>query len=321
MKISEVIVLGLIFVLISSSAVSSAGKTVIPIYTPGSGGSAYLIGGAFATVLNKYIPEVQMMVEATGGTGAMSKLMAEKAEKNQPAFGIGDSKVFYAAYIGQAPFTKPLPTLRAVTFVHGADLCLVVPRNSPIKSYYDLKGKRVGVGAAGSGTSQISVKLIEDYGITAKMYKALWLGYNEVVEGIQDGSIDAGFIAGTYPIPALQQLTFEKDVRIVPVDEEVLKKVLAANPYFYGNVLKPGAYKGVTVNTPILVFGSILETHSQVPAELIYKITKTLFERRDELLAIAPHIRDMTLKNARLTIANPFHTGAEKYYKEAGTGK
>jgi len=299
----------------------AAGKTVIPIYTPGAGGTAYLVGGAIATVMNKYIPEVQMMVEATGGTGAMSKLMGEKAEKNQPAFGIGDSKVFYQAFAGQGQFTKPIAQLRAVTFIHGAELCLVVPKNSPIKSYADLKGKRVGVGAAGSGTSQISVDLIAAHGVTKDMFKQLWLGYNEVSEGIKDGSIDAGFIAGTYPIPALQQLAFEKDIRIVPADPAVLKKVLEANPYFYGDALKPNAYKGVTQDTPILVFGSILETTTVVDADLAYKITKNLFEKRDELIAITPQMKSMTLKNARITIANPFHPGSEKYFKEAGTGK
>jgi len=95
------------------------------------------------------------------------------------------------------------------------------------------------VGAAGSGTSQISVDLIAAHGVTKDMFKQLWLGYNEVSEGIKDGSIDAGFIAGTYPIPALQQLAFEKDIRIVPADPAVLKKVLEANPYFYGDALKP----------------------------------------------------------------------------------
>jgi TRAP transporter TAXI family solute receptor len=271
--------------------------------------------------MNKYIPEVHMMVEATGGTGAMSKLMGEKAEKNQPSFGVGDSKVFYQAYVGQAPFTKPISSLRSVTFIHGAELCLVVGKNSPIKSYADLKGKRVGVGAAGSGTSQISVSLIEAHGVTKDMYKQLWLGYNEVAEGIKDDSIDAGFIAGTYPIPALQQLSLEKDIRIIPADPTVLKKVLSANPYFYGDALKPNAYKGVTQETPILVFGSILETTAAVDADLAYKITRTLFEKRDELTAITPQMKYMTLKNARVTIATPFHPGAEKYFKEAGAGK
>jgi hypothetical protein len=304
-----------------SFPVSSGAKTVIPIYTPGAGGTAYLIGGAMATVLNKYIPEVQMMVEATGGTVAISKFLEEKFEKKQPALGHGDSKLFYMAYIGQPPFTKAYSSLRAVTFQQGAGLNLIVPKDSPIKSYYDLKGKRIGVGAAGSGTSQISVKLIEDHGITDKMYKPLWLGYNEVAEGLHDGSIDAGFISGDYPIPALQQLAFERDIRIIPVDEAVLKKVLETNPYFYRDVLKPGAYKGVTQNTPILVFGAILETHIGVDGELVYKITKTMFEHRDELLAICPQLRNMTLKNAQKTIANPFHPGAVKYFKEAGVMK
>ena len=299
----------------------AAAKTVIPIYTPGAGGTAYLVGGASATVMNRYIPEVQMMVEATGGTAAMSRLMGEKAEKNQPAFGVGDSKVFYQAYAGQAPFTKAISSLRSVTFIHGAELCLVVSKKSPIKSYSDLKGKRVGVGAAGSGTSQISVDLIAAHGVTKDMFKQLWLGYNEVAEGIKDDSIDAGFISGTYPIPALQQLALEKDIRIIPADPAVLKKVLETNPYFYGDALKPNAYKGVTQETPILVFGSILETQSAVDTDLVYKITKTLFEKRDELIAITPQMKYMTLKNARITIATPFHPGAEKYFKEAGAGK
>jgi len=80
LQIGAVVLMSLFFVISSA-----ASKTVIPIYTPGAGGTAYLIGGAMAAVLNKYIPEVQMMVEATGGTAAMSKLIQEKAEKNQPA--------------------------------------------------------------------------------------------------------------------------------------------------------------------------------------------------------------------------------------------
>ena len=97
--------------------------------------------------------------------------------------------------------------------------------------------------------------------------------------------------------------------------------MLAANPYFYGDALKPKAYKGVVQETPILVFGSILETQSAVDADLLYKVTKTIFEKRDELVAICPQMKYMTLKNARITIATPFHPGAERYFKEAGAGK
>jgi uncharacterized protein len=304
------------FFIIFCPSAFSAGKTVIPVYTPGAGGSAYLIGGAMATVLNKYVPEVQMMVEATGGTAVMVKFIAEKADKNQPAFGIPESRGLYMAYSGQAPFNKALSVLRALTFVHSSGLPLLVPKNSPIKSYYDLKGKRVGVGAAGSGLAQISATLLEAYGLTPKTYKPLWLGHNEVIEGLQDGSIDAGFISGGHPIPAVQQLAMEKDVRIVPVDEDILKKVLQNNPYFFKDLIKAGTYKGITQDVPSLGFGTVLATHSAVPQELVYKITKTLYEHRDELAAIAPYAREMTVKNALATIAVPLHPGAAQYYKE-----
>jgi len=297
-------------------AANAAAKVVVPIYTPGAGGSAYLIGGAMATVLNKYIPEVQMMVEATGGTAVMVRYIAEKAEKGLPAFGIPESRGIYMAYSGQPPFTKPLTMLRAVTFVHSSGLPLLVSKDSPIRSYNDLKGKRVGVGAAGSGLAQISATLLEAYGLTPKTYKALWLGHNEVTEGLQDGSIDAGFISGGHPIPAVQQLAFEKDIRIIPVDEDILKKILQNNPYFFKDLIKPGTYKGIAQDIPSLGFGTLFATHSGLELELVYKITRTLYEHREELATIAPYAREMTFRNALATIAFPLHPGAVKYYKE-----
>ncbi len=321
MKCFRIVLIVFILLLFSSTQGISAQKTVIPIYTPGAGGTAYLIGAAMATVLNKYVPEVQMMVEATGGTAAMSKLIQEKAEKNQPAFGVPDSKVTYMAYKGEPPFTKPITAQRAVVLVELAGLNLVVAKNSPIKSYFDLKDKIIGVGAAGSGTSVMSVQLIGEHGITPTMFKSVWLGYNEVAEGIQDRSIDAGFISGTYPVPAIEQLAYEKDIRIIPVDKALLKKITDASPYFVEFDVKPGAYKGITETTPILAFGSFLSTHDRVDADLVYRVTKTIFDHRDELLAICPQLRDMTLQDAQKTIAIPFHPGAIKYYKEMGVMK
>ncbi len=304
-----------------SSSAFAASKTVIPVYTPGAGGTAYLVGGATTAVINKYVPEVQMMVETTGGTAAMTKLMQEKSEKNQPSLGVPDSKVTLVAYKGEAPFNKPMVAQMAVVFTHGAGLNLVVDAKSPIKSYADLKGKRVGVGAAGSGTAQMGMQLIEDHGVTPKMYKPLWLGYNEVVEGIKDGSIDAGFISGTYPVAAIQQLAFDTPIRVIPVDAAVLKKTLPVSPWYYEFVLQPNAYKGITQPTSILVFGSFLSASDKVDAGLMYKMTQVLFDHRDELLAVCPGMKEMNLQNATKTIAIPFHPGAVKYYKEKGVMK
>jgi uncharacterized protein len=234
---------------------------------------------------------------------------------------VPDSKVTLVAYKGEAPFNKPMLAQKAVVFTHGAGLNLVVAAKSPIKSYSDLKGKRVGVGAAGSGTSQMGMQLIEDHGVTSKMYKPLWLGYNEVVEGIQDGSIDAGFISGTYPVAAIQQLAFEIPIRVIPVDATVMKKILAVSPWYYEFVLQPNSYKGIAQNTSILVFGSFLSASDKVDADLMYKMMHVIFDHRDELLAVCPGMKEMNLQNAIKTIAIPFHPGSIKYYKEKGVIK
>ena len=103
--------------------------------------------------------------------------------------------------------------------------------------------------------------------------------------------------------------------------QAVLKKILQTSSYFFTDVIRAGTYKGVTQDIPSLGFGTILATHSGVDSALIYKITKTLYEHREELAKIAPYARDMTFKNALATIAFPLHPGAAQYYKEVGVVK
>ncbi|OPY59908.1 MAG: ABC transporter, phosphonate, periplasmic substrate-binding protein [Syntrophorhabdaceae bacterium PtaU1.Bin034] len=308
------------FSVISSSDLVSA-KEVVPVYTPGAGGTLYFQGSALSKVVNKYVPEVQLMVEPTGGTAAIARLIDQKYEKKQPVVATCDSKNNDAAYRGKAPFTKEVKGLRAITFLHGTGLNLVVDAKSPIKSYHDLKGKKVAMGAAGSGTAEIGMTVIAAHGITRDMFKPLWLGYKEVVEGIQDGSIHAGFISGVYPIPAMKELSVRRKIRVIPVESQVLKKLVADNPYFYAENLKAGCYNGVEADTPLLFFGSILVTHAAMDTEVVYKITRAIFEHRDELIEIHPVSKEIDIRTATKTITFPLHPGAEKYFKEVGTPK
>jgi TRAP transporter TAXI family solute receptor len=318
MRTLKVCFIALVVVVAVGSFSPAGAKEIVPIYTPGAGGTLYFLGSALAKTINRHVPEVQMMVEPTGGTAASIKLMDEKFAKKQSAVMTGDSKLNYMAYRGKPPFTKEYKSLRAITFLHGTGLNLVVDKKSPIKSFHDLKGKKVAIGAPGSGTAEIGMSVIQAHGITKDMFKPLWLGYKEVVEGIQDGSIHAGFISGVYPIPAMKELSIRRDIRVIPVDSQVLKKILAENPYFYSDVLKPGAYKGVEQETPILVFGSILIAHSGMSTDLVYKITKAIFEHRNELIEIHPVAKEIDPRTIQKTVTYPLHPGAEKYFKEAG---
>jgi TRAP transporter TAXI family solute receptor len=321
MKSLKIVLIILVSVLALSTSGFSASKRIATVYTSGVGGTAYVLGGAIAKVINKHVPEVQMVVEATGGTIASVRFIAEKYEKNQEAFGLSDSQGLHFAYEGKKPFTQRYEMIRAMTFLYGSGVNLVVPKNSPIKSYADLKGKKVAIGPAGSGLATMSVDLIGAHGVPKEMYKYIYLGFKEVPEGIKDGSIDAGFVAGSYPVPALVELGLQKELRIVPVEEKVLKKILSESPFFAMDTLKPGAYRGVEKETPILVFGIVLETHSKSDPEFIYRITKALFEHKDELIEIHTVAKEISLASAMRTITFPLHPGAEKYFKEVGVLK
>ncbi len=321
MKCIRIVSIVFISVFLLSGSGFPASKKIITIYTSGVGGTAYIVGGGMAKVLNKYLTDYEAVVEATGGTTATVRFIAEKYEKKQDALGLSDSQGLHDAYTGRPPFTKKYEMIRAITFVYGSGVNLVVAKNSPIKTYADIKGRKVAIGPAGSGLAQMAFDLLAAHGLKRGTYSHIYLAFKEIPEGIQDGSIDAGFIAGSYPVPALRELSTVKDIRIIPVDRNVLAKILASSPFFFTETLKPGAYSGVEKETPILVFGIPLETHSGADAGLIYRITKILYQHRDELIEVHPITKEMNANNALKTIAFPFHPGALKYLKEIGAVK
>lgn len=300
---------------------STANRTVrVPLYTPGSGGTAYVLGAGMAKILNESVPGVQVVVEATEGSGPINRYLVEKAKEGVPALGEPGSDALYKAYNGIGDYKEPLKELRAISFVYGVNIYPVVAAESNIKSYEDFAGKRVAVGAPGSGVALAVEEFLRMHGLEGK-YQKLYLGYTEVVDGIKNGSIDVGHLAGGYPIPAFTELSLAKPVRIIGLSEEMAKKIEASG-YYLTAVVKAGSYEG-RIKEDVIVpgFGSMLATHEKAPADLIYSITKTLFEKRSELERVHPSAKEMTLENALKAVGIPLHPGAERYYREVGVLK
>ena len=290
---------------------------MLPIYTPRAGGTAYIIGGGIADLINKEVAGVSMVVEATTGTEII-KLITERYNAGNAAFSVADAGGYYYAYIGGREYDKPHAHLRAVTYVHATDLYLVVREESPIQSYADLKGKKVGVGSPGSAVEMVSNEVFEAHGIKRNDYQAEFLSYAEVVTGLKDKIIDAGILAGAYPVAAYSELNATNKVRIVPVDPEIVEKFVAESPYYYFTSVKPDAYPGITEEVPILGFGVLMETHDQVDEELVYNIVKNIFEHNERLVEVHGAAREITLENALRSVGIPLHPGAERYYREQG---
>ena len=305
-----------------SVSTSSAASKLIPVYTPATGGTGYILGAGIASVTKKYLPGVEMVVEPTTGSLEMVRRILERDQMKKEGFGIFGTIDAYNAFKGLKEYVgKPYPNLRAITFLWGADIYLVVPASSPIKSYADIKGKRVGMAGAGSSISLIAFSLLEAHGVKREDFKPYFYVYKETMEGIKDGSLDAGFLGGSYPMASYTELSLTHNVRIVPVDEMVIGQMVKGSPYYYRGVVKAKSYKGLEQDTPIPGFAVGLFTHANVSADLMYNIVKNLYEHRTEYYQVHVSAKEMTPETALKGIPIPLHPGAEKYFKEIGIVK
>jgi hypothetical protein len=108
---------------------------------------------------------------------------------------------------------------------------------------------------------------------------------------------------------------------MVPVDEEVMKKVLAEHPYFYRTVIKAKSYKGLDVDTPTYGFTTVIHTTTATDTDFVYRFVKNLFDHKEDYYAIHNSARDMTKENATKGMSVSLHPGAERYLKEIGAIK
>ena len=154
--------------------------------------------------------------------------------------------------------------------------------------------------------------------MTKKDFKPYYFTYRESVEGIENGSLDGGFLAGGYPVASYSELSVQHNVRIVPIGEGLIKKIVADHPYYYRTVVKAKSYRGIEQDTTTMGFTTAVFTTSGVGADTVYKILKNLFDHRNDYYAIRSSAKDMTPETALKGLSVPLHAGAEKYFRETG---
>lgn len=295
-------------------------QKLVPFVTPPAGGGAYILGAGIVTVTNKYIgTDVKFVHEASTGTMEILRRLALAESQKKDAFGTFGATDAWKAQVGRDEFAgKAFPGLRAIAFNQKVDLYLVVPAKSSIKSYRDVKGKRLGIGGAGSSVAITALQLLEQYGVAKGDFKPYYFVYKETIEGIKDGSLDGGFLAGGYPMASYMELSTTHDVRIIPVEEKIATKFITDFAGYYPSVVKAKLYKGHEQDTPIIGFSGGLWTHSQVGDDLVYRFIKNLIDHKEEYYKIHQDAKALTVEDATKTIRVPFHPGAEKYLKEVG---
>ena len=291
------------------------------MYTPGAGGPNYITSAGIGQIFksSKIMPEVVLTTEAMSGVVEGTNLLIDRYKQGKPAFAVFAGEALTQAVRGELEqIPGEHPELKAVSWINSTVNHVVVAKDSPIKSMADLKEKRIGALPPGAtATNLFNVVLDEGYGIKSSDYKHIPIGYAEIIEGIQNGSIDAGVLPGGLPNSNVTELAQLYPIRILEVEQEVLEKIVEKHPYYSSVNVESGTYPGQDKDTLMAAFEGVIYTHDKTDEELVYNVVKTMMENGEELRKVHPsaNISKETVLNG---INTPFHSGAEKYFKEVG---
>ncbi len=206
--------------------------------------------------------------------------------------------------------------LRTIAALYPNYLQIAVTKKSGIKTIEDLKGKKVAVGAPASGTELSTQRVLEAYGMQYADIRADYLSFSEGVEGMKNGTVDAVVISSGLPNSGLLELATTEEITIVEIEEEKILHMQADYPSFFPTTIPAGTYKGQDEDIKTIGVNNVLMTHKDVSEEVVYELTKALFDHVDKLIDSHKAAEGIDLKKAQENLPSPLHPGAEKFYKE-----
>lgn len=289
----------------------------LSIATGGTGGVYYPTGGGYAQVIDQFVEGYTATVEATNAS--VDNVAFISRGDADLALALADTVL--AAYEGTGDFGEggslpQLDNLRVITVAYTNAVHIITLADSGIESLSDLVGKRVSVGAPGSGTEVSASTILEAVGISYDDMQVQRLGANETADALRDGAIDAGFWSGGLPTGAVMSLAETHDIALVPVSDEEFALINAADPTLIRFVYPADAYNGVA-ETPSIGTPNLIVVSSEMSEELAYQFTKALFEHIDVVRNIHPSANE-TVPEAALNSPVPLHVGAIRYLEEIG---
>jgi len=293
-------------------------QTLIHILTGGQNSVYYALGVALAQVYTKAIPNAKATTQVTKSSAENVNLL--QAGRGELAFTLGD--VLSQAWNGdeEAGFKTPLDKLRGVSAMYNNYIQIVVPADSGIRTVADLKGKRLSVGAARSATERSARAILRAAGLSYKdLAKVEYLPFGQSAELMKDRQLDALLQSAGVGAASIRDLATAMKVVIVAVPPDVVGKM--GDAAYQPAMIPAKTYPGQTADVPTAAIRNLLVTQSDVPDELVYQMTKALYDNIDALYAVNIAAKAIKRENAVKGMPLPLHPGAEKYYREVGVVK
>ena len=276
------------------------------------GGAFFVVGGALAEVLDE--AGMRVTAEATKGSGENIRRLAS----GELDFAISNAAVTYFAARGEDGWGRAYPVQAVMTLAPNV-ATFVSPRRHEVNRIQDLAGKRVVVGVAGAGFEHFIRPIVEAHGVTYEDFIPLYNTQAGAVDMLSDDSAAAAFLGGAVPTASIVQATAGMDTLLVPFDPEVRNSLPERYPFYREAVIPAETYRGQDEDYLGLDVGSMhVITRADADEETVYRVTRTLWERRESVVEKHPAGRAINENNASRNTGVVFHPGAERFYREIG---
>ncbi len=297
---------------------AAAQQKFVTIGTGGVTGVYYAVGGSICRLVNKDRAKhgLRCSVESTGGS--VYNVNAIKA--GELDFGMAQSDVQYQGYKGTGPFKEGYGDLRAVMSVHPEPFTVVARPDANIKTFADFKGKRFNVGNPGSGTRSAMEELLQALGMKLSDFAlASELKADEHGPALCDNKIDGFFYGVGHPSANIQDPTTACGAKLVPLTGPAIDALVKKSPYYAIATIPGGLYANNPEPTKTYGVLATVVTSSKVPADVVYQITKAVFDNLDEFKKLHPAFANLDPSTmVKDGLSAPLHEGAVRYYKERG---
>jgi TRAP transporter TAXI family solute receptor len=296
-----------------SGSGSEGGGGRLSIATGGTSGVYFVYGGGLAKVISSNLEGYRATAETT--SASVDNLILIQKGSSDIAFTLGDTAL--DAVAGREAFKEKVP-MKALAQIYDNYTQVVAKKGSGITKIADLKGKRVSVGAPNSGTEVIADRILEQAGIDPKQgVKREGLGVEESVQAMKDGSIDAFFWSGGLPTAAITDLTTSEAITLLDTTEFTDALRQKYGDVYQDSTIPSGTYKSVSKDVPTIAVPNYLVVNAKMDEQLAFDLTKLLFDRKQDLVAVHPEAKNLDPQKASKVIAPiELHPGAQRYFDQ-----
>ncbi|WP_439113559.1 TAXI family TRAP transporter solute-binding subunit [Hydrogenophaga sp.] len=294
---------------------ANAQQQFVNVLTGGQSGVYYPMGVALSQIFAKDIPNVRSTAQVTKASAENLNLL--QAGRGELALALADSVSDAWKGEAEAGFPKKLDKLRGLSGTYNNYIQIVANADSGIKTLADLKGKRISVGAAKSGTELNARAIFKAAGLAySDMAKVEYLPFGESVELMKNRQLDATLQSAGLGVASIRDLATAVKIVVIPVPADVVAKV--GDAAYQASVIPANTYTGQTEAVATAAIPNFLVTHSGVSDDVAYRMAKAMYDNIDTLYAAHNAAKVIKRENAIKGMPVPLHPGAERYYKEVG---